>query len=470
MDIKENYPWLSKFHVPQNRIQEWEKESHGHGLTFYCLKNRFINNREYFEWALDYYKIPKLQDMYFGENLMKKTEWHDIKDLYDWTEEILPIAFLNNVVFVGCVELNEKVPKKLLGVDMRVVLVSQKNLEVTWKFVQTLSNIIGKTSEKSINQINVSSQEWARKKKETESAKEISHLKLQSVKLQNTFRPDIPSEKKSPPFQTMQSSNQKPIVSSIGKLKSQINFPEEERSALDKDDQTFPGRPATPQEADFIMKKENPGLKLETEATLKKNINILNDLGAKAKSIALNPFNQSSQKGLQKDKKVNMSSKGVQNPKKQQTTEGTGFSILDMNRNDDEKLWDYARKYYCSVLIFNVQKDKAYLDYWTGKMELQNKDDFYIDFKDYSLFKIVQRGYPYNGFVVESPGNKKFFKNIGWSQYPNYVTALPIKDSLGNIKQIFVGLSIKTFTTQEIQNIQRGILELFSESISQVAA
>ena len=464
MDIKKNYPWLSRFNIQQNAIQEWEKKSHGYGLTFYCLKNRFISSKSYFDWALDYYKIPRVQDMYFEEHLMKKKEWSEIKDIYDWTEEILPIAFSNNIIFVGCLELNEKVPKRLIGFDMRVVLASQKSLEITWKFIQTLSEIIEKTFTGNI----VYSQKWERKNEEAKSTKGAGHLKLQSVKLQNTFRPDIPSEKKSPPFQTIQSSSQKPFGSSAGQLKSQINFPEEERSAADKDYQTFPGRPAPPpQEEDFIMKKDNPGLKLEEESVFEKNTS---NLRAKVKSNVLNPFNDSSQEGLQKDKKINMSSGYAQKLEKQQGVTGTSFSILDIKGSNNEKLWDYARKYYCSLLILNVQKDKAYLDYWTGKIELQNKDDFYVDFKDYSLFKIVQRGYPYNGFVVESPGNKKFFKNIGWPQYPSYVTALPIKDSLGNIKQIVVGLSIKTFTPQEIKNIQRGILELFPESIAQAAA
>jgi len=141
----------------------------------------------------------------------------------------------------------------------------------------------------------------------------------------------------------------------------------------------------------------------------------------------------------------------------------TGFSILTAGQINYQTLWNYTKKHYCSSMIFNVKEDKAYLKSFTGRIKVQSRDKFYVDFKDYTFFKVVQRGYPYNGFVVESPGNKKFFAGLGWDTYPQYTTALPIKDHSEKIDRIFVGFSLKSFSKQEITNIQKDILDIIQK-------
>ena len=470
MNELNHYPWQDKFQIPEEKLKEWKQSSAQNSLTFYALKNRLINKKEYFDWAIEHYQTPKVDDMYFEENLMKKDDWNKIKDTYDWTEEVLPIAFWNNTIFVGCVELSHKVPKQILGFDSRIVLVNQKNLEVTWSFFNTLSDIIEKTST-GVNYrspgLKVEREELSKIKKEETPAK----MALKTEKLKGTFEPDLPVKKKNYPQPFLQSSQ---------------SFPEEERQRQTPSEETFPGRSLPQEEDQFLFMK-----KKEEESAFEKNKELLVD--SKKKTSKLSSSNDLKPKqGLKLVKDSIPSVKSVFTPpplssvKKSKVTEltqnftethitstdktNTDFSILSGEQNNYKVLWDYTKKYYCSSIIFNVKEDKAFLDSFTGKIKLKSEDKFYVDFKEYNLFKVVQRGYPYNGFVVDSAANKKFFADLGWDKYPQYTTAIPIKDSSENIKKIFVGFSLKTFSKQEIQNIQKDILDIFQKrKLSQAA-
>jgi len=462
VNIVEKYPWLSQFKIPKEKIELWNKKPKS-SLTFYCLKKRILDKKKYFNWAKDYYQIPSVNDMYFEHSLMKKKEWNDIKDLYDWTEEILPISIWKGTIFVGCVELSDKIPKKLLDYEVRVVLVSQKSLETTWNFISTLSSIIEKTHASH----NIYLEENHQKEKESSQVKEnvdipskkeepsSSPLKLsttnykQDVK-QNTFNPDIPSKKEEPTSSPLKLSTtnykqdvkqnifnpdipvkkEEPTSSPLklsttdeykkNHVVSQTKFPEEITNARRTDsesNQTFPNRSLNDEEGDFFMKKGHSGIKLEDE-------------------------------------------------KKELSKETTSFSKIVIDEVDYNKLWNYAKKHYCCSLVFDVKEDKAYLKFFIGTLnKLSDKDNFCMDLKEHSLFKIVyEKEKAYNGFVIDSKANKKFFESLGWSEYPQYVTALPVKNSSNKLDQIFFGISLKTFSKQEIQDVQRDILEIFSKN------
>ena len=616
MDEVKHYPWSDKFQVSEEDIKKWQQSAPQSSLTFYALKKHLINKKDYYEWAINHYQIPKVDDMYFEQHLLKNTEWHEIKDTYDWTEEVLPIAFWNNTVFIGCVELNDKVPKQLLGFESRVVLVSQKNLEIIWAFLETVSDTIKKTFtnfQLQASTLKVDGKALAEIKKEKSSNSfQLSDLKTE--KLKGLFEPDLPNKKKNHPHFPLQSS-------------SQQSFPEEnERTRQNYDQETFPGR-SLPQEQEssllFMKKKKeekssferNKDLLVDSKNKLShSNTSDLKETNLKLKGefppVALQPTTQTVSKTQINQQQVNLkidetplspvasktttqifsktqvnqkqvnlkidetplspvaskpttqifsktqvnqkqvnlkidethispvaskpttqtisktqihqqqktnlkidethispivsksttqtfsktqvnqqqvnlkidetplspvaSKTTTQNPNKANVFSNnhtaTSFSIVAKEKKDYQYLWDYTKKYYCTSIVLNVKEDKAYIDSFHGKISLKQKDKFCVDFKDHTFFKVVQRGYPYHGFIIETPANKKFFTDLGWDKYPLYTAAIPIKDSADNIKKIFVGFSLHNFSKTEIQNIQNNILDIFHKRTTKQVA
>ena len=98
---------------------------------------------------------------------------------------------------------------------------------------------------------------------------------------------------------------------------------------------------------------------------------------------------------------------------------------------------------------------------WTGRVKCVKTLDIFVDLDDYSLFKIVGRGYSYNGFVVDNPVNKKFFSQIGWQEYPKHVTAIPIKDNENKLVNVFVGLGLEVISRKKTQQIEENVLKFF---------
>ena len=108
MELNKNYPWLSHLDVSEQLIQDWQNKNTSKSFTFWALRNRKVNQTSYFDWAVDHYQMPFLNGLFFEQNLMSKTQWNEIKDLFDWTEEVLPVAFWNDTIFIGCVEPPKK--------------------------------------------------------------------------------------------------------------------------------------------------------------------------------------------------------------------------------------------------------------------------------------------------------------------------------------------------------------------------
>ena len=126
-----------------------------------------------------------------------------------------------------------------------------------------------------------------------------------------------------------------------------------------------------------------------------------------------------------------------------------------------EELWKYTKSFYCTSLVLKVKGENIYPVSWIGRVKYTKIEDVLINLNDYSLFKILNKGYSYNGFVVDNPVNKKFFSQIGWKEYPKHVTAIPIKDDQDNLVNVFVGLSIEPISRGKTQQIEESVLKFF---------
>ena len=201
-------------------------------------------------------------------------------------------------------------------------------------------------------------------------------------------------------------------------LKKQASFPEQEEERVVEDNNTFPGR--SPVDDNIIVMKN---------------------------------FEKESQQNQTEDSSEQTNTKFMF---VDSVTKSSSHYSLSYNYGD---LWKYTKSFYCTSIVLVVEENKAIPITWTGK--IKKYKDISIDLDDYSLFKIVKKGHSYNGFIVDTPANKKFFSQVGWEEYPKHVTAIPIKDVKGNLVNIFVGFSLNPVSYGKIQQIEENILKFF---------
>ena len=78
MDLAENYPWMKSLKVSEEDFRKWKSSNTGESFVFWSLNNRVITQKPYFDWAVEHYQIPFLEDMYFEQYLMTKKQWGKI--------------------------------------------------------------------------------------------------------------------------------------------------------------------------------------------------------------------------------------------------------------------------------------------------------------------------------------------------------------------------------------------------------
>ena len=470
MELNKNYPWLHNFKIAGHAIQSWQDKKSTKSLTFWALQNKNIDQKAYFEWAIDHYQIPFLEGIFFEQNLMTKTQWNEIKDLHDWTEEILPVAVWNDTIFIGCVE-PPTIEISPLGFETRYVLISYPSLRIMWKFVQSLSQFIEKEVTKSIalealnQQLKSVSLEKPAKKpldKPVIAFQQSANSELSVKKpldkpvssepvlsLQESANSELSVKKpldkpvsSEPVLSLQESANSelsvkkplnKPAIS-VTNLEKRVSFPEEDQERVADDNNTFPGR--VPAEDNVLVMKD-----------------------------------------FKKRQRVSQNGSSSSNNTNTGNTKFTFFDTVDktvthfsMSYNYEE-LWRYTKSFYCTSLVLRVKGGEICPVSWTGRIKPLKTGDISVNLNDYSLFKVVQKGYSYNGFVVDNPVNKKFFSQIGWQEYPKHVTAIPIKDRKNKLINVFVGFSLEPISRGKIQQIEENVLKFFqtSHKISKVA-
>ena len=429
MELEKNYPWMKKIKLPQYRLEEWENQDDNGSLTLWSLKKGFIDKREYVQWAVDYYQIPLVKDIFFEKNVMTKERWDEVKEMYNWTEEIFPIAIWDKVLFLGCVEPPLK-EVKVSGFETRLVLVSYQSLRNRWNFIQKFLNQKKQTvfKEKTLNtgyKLN-SSDSLPQKKTNLKLVKSEAPSAVKS-----SFQPDLPIEKQKAPLKVL------PNLETKESLKAYPEPLENERVQNPNLDSLSPPQEDHP----LLMKKINP----------------------EKKELSKIPKKISEKKPEKKPEKQKYS--------ENLTSSSTFFSILH-SKNEYDDLWKHTQNYYTASLILEVQEngDVSFVS-WTGRVNLADSPVLFNLNEGPSLFKIVQKGLPYNGYVVDNAFHKKFFSHIGWPEYPKHLTALPIKDSAHALKQIFIGLSAtKALSQSEIKQVESQISKFFREKGSELMA
>lgn len=139
-----NYPWKEHFPVSKSDHKKWELNKNEVSLLFWALEKKIVSRQKYFKWALEHYQLPLLDSPFFEYTVMGKDQWTRVKDLREWSREILPVWEWENVAYVGCVEP----PKdhKTWDFPHRLVLATDLALKMHWKAVKDFSDLLPKNS------------------------------------------------------------------------------------------------------------------------------------------------------------------------------------------------------------------------------------------------------------------------------------------------------------------------------------
>ena len=149
----------------------------------------------------------------------------------------------------------------------------------------------------------------------------------------------------------------------------------------------------------------------------------------------------------------------------------TKTSFIIKSENDYKELFDQTKASFKGSLILKNKNGRLFPKTWSGHIDTNLDATKQIaNLNDFSIFKILGKGHAYHGFVVDTESNKKFFNSAGWPNYPKHVTAIPIKNEEDQLEFVFIGFAIRSLDRQSIQNIERQVLDYFSDCKSKKLA
>jgi len=226
-------------------------------------------------------------------------------------------------------------------------------------------------------------------------------------------------------------------------LKAQMSLPEEERDrVVESEYSTYPGRHLQEENDNLIVGSFKP------------------KASSKKETVSLERSEVSSAQNLDSSRTEGEELSGAEI-----TLSGSGVSQFTLNQNSYyEQLWKQTQAVFCTSMALKVKEGKIYHNVWSGRIKVKDLREELADLNDYSLFKIVQKGHSYHGFIVDTPANKKFFNSIGWDSYPKHVTAIPIKNENQELTQIFVGLRTSPSSRDKNKDMEKIVSDFFRSS------
>ena len=128
--MNEDKPWATPLGVDPSKYQLWASQTpENQSMTVWCLETNKIPVIDYLMWAREHYGIAVVKDPYFKMPFSQEL-WLKIKDVANWSPDLLPLEEWDGVVFIGCVEPPLDIRWSF---PVRYVLASPKNLKHRWE-------------------------------------------------------------------------------------------------------------------------------------------------------------------------------------------------------------------------------------------------------------------------------------------------------------------------------------------------
>ena len=488
------YPWLNVFPVSEANQKKWKEENSDKSLLFWALTHKIIDRQKYFEWCREYYKIPFLKSDFFELNTFNHKQWQKAKDLKRWNRECLPICEWEGVLYVGCLEPPQD--HKNWKFNYYLVLTTDLSLRMQWKIIKDFSDLLPKTkgapspqttsTNFSLEEATVApSLSLSKTPKESPSPQTTStnfsieptvpSLSLETLPKENSKAASLTPKKQ---FKAVTKQPAPPLKTQAfpeEKENTEINSPNHEsgenrdfeetrneeaplvlnktkEATLTKTQVTLAN--AKPKEATLTKTQVTLASAKPKEATLTKTqVTLVNAKTQNTKEISLETQVEKTQ--VEKTQAENTQVETTQVEETKEFDTRTSYTLIRPNETFQE-LWEKTYTLFSGTLILKNKENQLYPVSWNGRIKIkQSSSEALVNLQENSFFKILNKNFPYHGFVVENEKNKNFFNNIGWSTLPKQVTALPLLDENKKLKMVFLGISASDSqkNIEEIKNI-----------------
>ena len=434
-----NYPWREHFPVLDADYKHWEAEKSGDGLLFHALQKNLINRKKYFNWAMEYYQMPLLGNDFFEYAIMGKTQWKQVKDLREWSREVLPVWEWEGTIYVGCMEP----PKDGKGWTFphRLLLVTDLALKMRWKAVRSFSDLPLKAD--------------GRGKRPTKKTKSAPALSFSSA-----GAPATAATAPSPPAATPPAGHTtapSPSPSSAAATPAPATGRERMGSLQPA---TAPAGPLAtgglPEEALSPPAPDPLGEPVRETSPPEGGP----DSSERDSIIPLN---------LSPDPAIPVVEKPAENLKAVTVSEKTG--IIKLSGEDGfSELQKKLKKDFAGILLLKNRDSLLYPEKWAGRIQIENSSKPLISLKTISIFSVLLKGFDYHGFVVENESNVKLFQDINWPVLPKHITAVPFSGPDQKLDRVFLGVAIKSLSHKKLGDIKNTVLPFFEETGQKQAA
>ena len=139
----------------------------------------------------------------------------------------------------------------------------------------------------------------------------------------------------------------------------------------------------------------------------------------------------------------------------------------DLNHDSSELCFEELDSYFSGMIFLKIEPDSFILQ--KGK-RINFEKNKKIPCEPKNFLEITKRGNIYNGFVINNESNQNFFKAIGWATFPKNVTSIPIKDESQKTTRIFLGITIKPVSNNDIKKIEEILSLHLEKATNKIAA
>lgn len=131
------------------------------------------------------------------------------------------------------------------------------------------------------------------------------------------------------------------------------------------------------------------------------------------------------------------------------------------SEGDPEEYFKKLEPFFLNSVILNVEAT-SFIPIDGRNFKLKKNQPIVCEAK--SFLQVCKRGHIYNGFIIAHDVNKNFFMNLGYSSFPKYAVAIPIKNKAEKVEKIILGLSKKLLSETEVNKIEAISYDYFDQT------
>jgi hypothetical protein len=126
--------WFEHFkHKLQGLTPAFEMSDGQLSLLCFALKNSYLNEQDYLDWASNYFGLPILKPDFFISNPQPSDFFSKWSSIFPWSVECLPVAEWDGSLIIASLQPPEQLPDNPKFI---FVLTSLEQLEATWHNLQ----------------------------------------------------------------------------------------------------------------------------------------------------------------------------------------------------------------------------------------------------------------------------------------------------------------------------------------------